>query len=372
MSILCQSISNADLFYEACRHNNIKLVRQLLPKLSYKEFIRQDMYGNTVLHIACENNYFDLVQLLLQSNFGQNPHSQSILNYIGQIPCQCAFSSNIRSLFPESSSMKNHFISIDNVSLSNNEFEWIHLYENATDALDARFLMSITRSSWFIKRLLRFLMEKEAVNIVESLLKHYITKESEYKKAKEIFEEYIKTKNPKHLLTIYTMNTPLYNALHKENNAFSTLLYLHLDRLKQWSLSKCELYRGVTKDNFDDYQKILRDYKKAKENTNHIIEICALQSTSLSKEVAKCFADSINPESYAILFYFKFPNECPTAIRINEFSNFRGENEVLLLPFTLFKIKDIKEDSPKYLIISLENVPVPPATFNVIWRQIQI
>ncbi|CAF1432814.1 unnamed protein product [Adineta ricciae] len=161
------------------------------------------------------------------------------------------------------------------------------------------------------------------------------------------------------------MDTPLCNALHKENNAFSTLLYLHLDRLKQWSLSKCEIYRGVTKDNFDDYQK-------AKENTNHIIQICALQSTSLSKEVAKCFADNVNPESYAILFYFKFPNECPTAIRINEFSNFRDENEVLLLPFTLFKIIDIKEDSPKYLIISLENVPVPPATFNVIWRQIQI
>ncbi|CAF4097173.1 unnamed protein product [Adineta steineri] len=382
-----QSASNADLFYEVCHAGNIELVRQLLPELSSEEFNRQDMYGNTVLHIACERNSYDLVQLLLQSDFGQNPYSRSILNYLGQTPCQCTRSPNIRSLFVTSPSMMNHSISINNiltlypnnqfpnpttVPLNDTEVDWLRMYDNATDALDARFLMSMTRSSWTVKTLLRFLMEKKAVDIVASLIERHVTDEKKYKKVMEAFKDYTNTKKPENLLKIYTMDTPLYKALQKENNAFTTLLYMRLDGLKQWSFPKGDLYRGLTEDNPAEYQKILQIYQKAKQSKSHIIETCALQSASLCREVAECFADNINASSYAIFFHFKFPNECPTAINLRGISKFDEEDEILLLPFTLFKIIDIKEDSPKYHIISLENVPVPPATFNIIRRHIQI
>ncbi|CAF1537866.1 unnamed protein product [Adineta steineri] len=345
------------------------------------------MYGNTVLHIACERNNYDLVQLLLQSDFGQNSYSRSISNYLGQTPCQCTCSPNIRSLFVTSPSMMNHSISINNiltlypnnqfpnpttVPLNDTEVDWLRMYDNATDALDARFLMSITRSSWMVKTLLRFLMEKQAVDIVASLIKRYITDEDEYEEAMEAFKDYTNTKNPEHLLRIYSMDTPLYNALRKENNAFTTLLYMRLDGLKQRNFPKGDLYRGLTKENPDEYQKILQIYQKAMQSKSHIIETCALHSTSLCREVAESFADNINATSYAIFFHFKFPNECPTAINLRGISKFDEEDEILLLPFTLFKIIDIKEDSPKYHIISLENVPVPPATFNIIRRHIQI
>ncbi|CAF1232101.1 unnamed protein product [Adineta steineri] len=353
--------SNADSFYEACRTANIEKVRELLPFLTYKEFNRQDVYGNTVLHTACKRHDYDLVQVLLQSDFGKNPYSHSGINRSGQTPYQCARSDRVRSLF----------LRIPSISSDDTEFkDWIRIYDSATNASNAIFLLSICQSRWPIKSLLRFSKEAEACEIVGKFIKQHIPNERNLKEAMTLFEEYTRTKNPEHLLTLYTMDSALYTALKKESNAFTTLLYLHLDALKQRCVDKTELYRGMTLT-FDQYQKALEDYQKAKQSKNHVFEICALQSASFDRQVAESYADTENASSYAILFHIKFLDKCATAINLHNISKFPKEEEILLLPFTLFKVIDIEMKSSKYHIISLENVPVPSATFNSIWRHIQ-
>jgi hypothetical protein len=84
----------------------------------------------------------------------------------------------------------------------------------------------------------------------------------------------------------------------------------------------------------------------------NLLETRMLQSMSIKKSVALGFsAEASGKPGNAVLIEFEFPELCPTAINLNKISEqlpalseFQHEAEVLLLPFTLFKVKDIFTD----------------------------
>ena len=66
-----------------------------------------------------------------------------------------------------------------------------------------------------------------------------------------------------------------------------------------------------------------------------------------------------NEPPFNILFHYNFLEKCSTALDIENISKTPDEQEVLILPFTLFKVTNIEILSSSYYIITLTNVLVP-------------
>ncbi len=71
---------------------------------------------------------------------------------------------------------------------------------------------------------------------------------------------------------------------------------------------------------------------------------------------------------FSVLFHFNFPEKCCTAFDIQDISQFPDEEEVLVFPFTLFKVTNIEQISSEHHIISLTNVPIPRISLIKAWR----
>ncbi|CAF1417162.1 unnamed protein product, partial [Rotaria sordida] len=61
-----QSLKNTSPFYNACRNNNIGLVKKYLQKMSLDEINKIEPNGSTALHVAAYRGYEEIVELLLQ------------------------------------------------------------------------------------------------------------------------------------------------------------------------------------------------------------------------------------------------------------------------------------------------------------------
>jgi len=123
-----------------------------------------------------------------------------------------------------------------------------------------------------------------------------------------------------------------------------------------------ETYRGLKMANDS-----INAYRWAAKNKGRMIEIKTMTSTSLLKEIAIDFArkqtsvDGIN--THRVLCILEFPNVCYTAIDLNvitPLSAFAYEKEILLLPGTLFEVREVSKDNDTgWYMIRLENIPVP-------------
>jgi hypothetical protein len=138
--------------------------------------------------------------------------------------------------------------------------------------------------------------------------------------------------------------------LKKEADALTAILYLNLSELQNRAF-KGHAYRGgkMTENDIDAFRWGL---KKEKSWHANLLETRILQSMSLKKSTALHFSKkaSNNPGN-PVLFEFECPKLCPTAINLTKISEqlpalseFEDEAEVILLPFTLFKVKDIFTD----------------------------
>ena len=175
--------------------------------------------------------------------------------------------------------------------------------------------------------------------------------------ALQLYIEFVNKNSVEPLITLYTLETPLYRALQSDADAYTLILYLHLNQLRKRSFSG-DAYRGAIMTVAD-----LDAYRWAHVHSA-ILETRSMQSTSKSITVANQFAPSLpnNSIRLSVILHFKFNEKCPSAIDIKGLSQFPGEEEVLLLPFTLFKVTSIEltniNDKEKHEI-TMENIPVP-------------
>lgn len=111
-------------------------------------------------------------------------------------------------------------------------------------------------------------------------------------------------------------------------------------------------------------------YYYAMKTPNSVVETRNFSSTSQDKRASIMYSSFGAPrfdKLYSILLIFDFPMVCSTAInlsRISEhlppLSQFQDEDEVLILPYTLFQVVNVVEATEtEPFSIYLQNVPVP-------------
>jgi hypothetical protein len=183
----------------------------------------------------------------------------------------------------------------------------------------------------------------------------------DYIAAKSLFEKFRDQENVGELIRLYTLETPLYKALQRNVDSFAIELYSHLSLLEERAFKGGKTYRGLTMTD-----ESVNCYRWAAKNKGRMIEIKTMTSTSLEEKVAiKFVKDNLvsGSEEHGVVCILEFPDVCYTAIDLNmgeSLSRFPQEKEILLLPGTLFEVREVtKDDKTGWYNIRLENVPVP-------------
>jgi len=361
-------------FYESCSIGDIDRVRELLPLLSYEEvnYIDQTT-GWTSLHAACANDHSEVVRLLL----GNNLCNRHILTREKKIAFTLTNSPTIQSLFnrPINPNETNRFIQIRehqspfrlvnsvNLYSSDRPDNYITGYFSSADARDAQLMLALSNASPIMRFLLYNRTGRESKRIVEQLIQMHIPLSSDqYERAQRLYHiEFLKQKSIKSLLTIFTLPTKFFEILHDNADAYTVILYLHLRELSLYRF-RGHSYRGMMLTRDD-----LNAYRWAHDHAA-IVETRTLQSTSKQRNIAEFF---IGPSSQdgsilSTIVKYTFAEICPTAIDLSSDIAYFPEEEVLVLPFTLFRVTSIIEEYtenmlPKYEI-TMRNVPVTPAS----------
>jgi hypothetical protein len=363
-------------FYWACRDGNIAAVQNMLPNLTYEQVNQIEPNGSTALHAASYYNQPRIVRLLLESGC-----SRTVLNHHGATAYQEAATDEIRALFDRPRSKRfvdDHLTDSfqlvthdgDNVEMKDGiPDDWFKGHTSADSAHEAQFMITMVNSSHPLKQIVKNRTETKSTETLSQLISTTVPDNNkDYKSMKDLHKKFLKKMGIGHLITMYTLETPLYTALQTQADSFTVLLYFHLDELQDRAFQG-RTYRGGTMTQND-----IKAYRWAFERQGHILETRTLQSTSLHKSEAKKFAilegNDKNNVRYSVLIIFDFPQTCPTAINLTKISEtvpalsaFEREAEVLLLPFTLFSVREIKIDSQSgQYCITLTNVPTPKAS----------
>ena len=354
-------------FYQSCCQNDVNKVRELLPILNYDEVNYADpKTGFTSLHAACWSNFHEITRLLLENN----ACDRNIRNRNNETAYDAATSNEIRSLFnrPRHQIEESRFFEVsENQSpfrlISNTAPEstrpdnWMTGYFSIADAQDAQLMFALSRASPIIRLLLHSRTEHESKILIQRLIDISIPRtHDQYQRAQRFYEEFLRKKSLSHLLEIYSLPTEFFKALRSNADAFTVILYLNLRKLSD------RAYQGSTYRGMVIASTELEAYRWAHQHAS-IIETRAPQSTSKGRQVAEKYADLqyVDGNKVSIMVRYRFLQRCPTAIDIENISFFAEEKEVLLLPFTLFRVTSIYESDrngiQRYDII-MQNIPV--------------
>ncbi|CAF4215562.1 unnamed protein product, partial [Rotaria sordida] len=324
-------------FYDACQQGDLECARKLLPTMTYEEINR-----------GGSNDERDLCSRWKLNKKGLTAYESGQLNEIRKLFSRPSTSIARRfydenpmiSLQPKSFDT---IVNTDTLSTSIPD-NWSRGHTNATDAVDGIFMCSLSKAPFLLKKLLEMRTKREAQENFEKLIQTYLTdpkiKPDKREKVMRPYDEYKRTNRVELLLTIYTMDTPIYSILKNEANAFTTLVFLHIDQLAS------KAYTGITYRGVAMTQDEIDAYRWAQTSPNYVLETRTFQSTSKSKAMAKFFASAASTmDTCAVVFTFIFKEKCITAIDLDQIAHFSEEEEVLLFPFTLFKVEQIALDS---------------------------
>ncbi len=358
-------------FYLHCYNGNYPQAKEMLSKLTYEQLNQIEPNGSTALHAATCNDHLDVVKLLLD-----NGCSRTVVDRNKKTAYEVAETDAMRMLFHRPTS--NRFIDDTNPKsftlLSNKNDDdkkgvpddWLKGHLSVEDVEESQVMHAVAHSSFPFKKLFLRQVERNSRQSLKELIDKKVKKtERMYSRAQDLYTKFCDTKNPECLLTLYTLQTPIYGTLQQEVHAYATLLYLHLSQLK------ARAYQGYTYRGCKMIDADIAAYQWALNDQSRLLETRTVQSTSKNKSMAQGFV--AHPPQYpwhSVLLIFYFPDHCDTAIDLTQISpnlpcisEFPPEEEVTLLPFTLFTVHDVKVDSVNgQYRITLKNVPIPKAS----------
>jgi hypothetical protein len=348
-------------FYWACRNGDLQLVEKIYPELTYEQLNQIQPNGSTALHAACSLNHPHIVKFLLD-----NGCCRTRLDSQKRRAYEVAATEEIRILFDRPWSQR--FVQEQGAELFNfcssddttekklkKPNDWVSGHTWKSFTYEAQFMLALGKSSSCFKNIVKKRLESNHHEALLNLLNKSIGQNDPmYPEATNLFEEFLSKADVDPLLKLYTLQTGFYGALQKEADALTAIIYLNLTELQNRAFQG-QAYRGaaMTDNDLDAYRWAL---KKKESYHEYLLQTRTLQSMSLKRNVALGFAKT-NPNDprYSVLFVFDFPELCPTAINLNKISEqlpclsaYGQEAEVLLLPFTLFKVKDIKADPERH------------------------
>ncbi|CAF0839069.1 unnamed protein product [Adineta ricciae] len=329
--------SNTSPFYNACRENDISTVEEYLKSMSLEDVDRLEPNGSTALHVAAYEGHEKIVELLLKKGA-----ACSIKNKYDATPLDQTKSNKIKQLIRR---RMNHtrFVS-DSV-------EWILKADNAD-----------YQAHEYLKPLESYGKHPRFYEYITYIKQNFLEKDlrdiDDIDMIKEYFDKAINEKNPIYLLIAYTAETNFYSILNihlakmrvenltaEENLKLAYYIGIiarhpNFDTLSYTGVT----YRGmmVTADDIKQYTKgariLTKTFSSSSVEPNVALRFMTNDSTTSNRSSTLCIYEIRNPR---------------TALDIRNISMFPDEEEVLILPYSAFKIKEIKTNynrSPRYEI----------------------
>ncbi|CAF1509477.1 unnamed protein product [Adineta ricciae] len=410
--------------YEACRNGNEEEVRALLLQYSLHDLNRAEpLYGgNTCLHVAAANGHENIVKLLLR----HGSYRSASLNKHNQSAYDVAESNNgsMRSLFLRQNNTKStekfssrfyeenssdcfDIVRVDRAESSDEDngddtdneksqkarrVSSIQTYKNE-DEKEHAIEYSASSKAMCQSRVGRFCINH--LHSDEPLDHHTITKRlnriaeqihrnqfDDDIKISDLIEQYEENPNSIELLLhLYTLETPFYHQLKEDCLPLALPIFIHLPKLKE-RYFKGRVYRGMHLT----YEQLL-GYQLAMETTGTLLQTRSFSSTSKNRLIAEQFAYETTKntnQDLHVLFIFDFPEYCDQAINLSRvspdipcLSEYEDEEEVLILPWTLFEVTRVRKASNEddFYTINLTNIIIPNknllSTFKWSWVELK-
>ncbi|CAF1209214.1 unnamed protein product [Adineta steineri] len=358
----------AEDLYKSCKENDINKVKEYLRNINFKILNGRVVNESTALHIASYNGHNEIVQLLLKAGA-----SRSIRNWPYELTAyEEARTQSTKDLFRINldDDQQDHFSSNDIY------IEW----------------MTTSRSPHKKRNYLREKLNQlqayrdcEIDEVYKELVEHmyaYINTLTLSNHIKQISKQYFtqmkETCDPVYIIKVYTSTTSFhkyyneYIAQHGIDFFDPFSVDIHVDYAIIKSLVKTiaiimydksftkyrycgKTYRGlvVTEENLEKYIVHSKIMNKS------------LLSTSKSKEIAEAFSGCKEenclrktPDKQAIhisVLCTYIIRNCETALNIETISErVLNEEEVLILPFSIFQVKSVQRSSANIVQIELE------------------
>jgi len=307
------------------------LVEHNLERMSLEEINKIEPNGSTALHVASHRGHEKIVELLLEKGA-----SHSIINKYNNTPLDEAKTDKIKQLIRRRMNKK-RFIS--------DSLEWIL----ATN--DADF-----QAHEYSKKLKTYGTDPQFYRLITHIKENYLEKDLKHvddiDKIKEYFDTAIQKKDPLYLLIAYTAETGFYSALNvdltklrlenltdNENlaRAYYTGIIAHHPNLQRFSYTGT-VFRGlmITNDDLKQYKIGTRILTKT------------FSSASKERNIAfKFLNDTLDTnDRLSTICIYEIRNQ-RTALDIQTISLYQYEQEVLVLPYSAFKIVDIQINKHK-------------------------
>jgi hypothetical protein len=355
-----------DNFYSACLEGDLKKARETI---TYPSLNQGDTDGNTPLHIVSSKGYTELVQLLFQYHA-----DRTLKNKAGLTAEQMAKDDDIKNLFkgqirPETD--VEHFVDSTNDFVdSTNEVEW---FDNCKNAYRIANENREHMKRWLLQVPLKKLLEEIDIGYIDKI-------EFPNQKCKEQIQDCLK------LVIEYEQPIGLICAYNSTGTDFSRILNYDLAKIGSnfRFLSTQNLFNSGYLDNeapkglgqhifaailinhpiFDPYFKTGTTYRGMsmtrgeleKYKEGDIVLTRSFLSTSEDENVAKLFIPYDGKEKIPAMCIYKVINP-RSSLYIEELSIFDSEKEVLIVPFSVFrvtKIDGVGNNENRPVIINLE------------------
>ncbi|CAF1000927.1 unnamed protein product [Didymodactylos carnosus] len=308
-----------DLLYNLCKENEIEKVRSLLPFIGNINIINkiQNSTGSTCLHVACYYGHRHMVEILLE--YGALHSIRNLRHNL--TPYEEAQTDDIKQLFLEHRKL-----------FSNNDYHYIEWSVVGDDLLGKRreFREAIDLYKTYDNHRL---ISKLLAEVIHYYLNEYLVTQILNKNLALYILEYVDKKKT------FSSNYRLVNCLIH----IVTLLIYHPNLPQYRYQGVCYYGMKITQNDLDQYQV-----------DQHILNRAFLP-TSIDRQVAEMFASEgqqsqmrYTPQDHCALQYSclcqYLIKQKSTAINIESLSTRPDEKEILIIPFTVFKVITIKRN----------------------------
>ncbi|CAF0843716.1 unnamed protein product [Adineta steineri] len=328
--------SNVSELYLACRNGDIESVERQLRNTPLESLSRLEPNGSTCLHAASYYGHKEIVRRLLERGAYRR-----VINRYGCTPLDEAKTKEIAELFPRSTEAAKERFSDNPIQQPEWQFENDH----------AEAFARATHWGCIKDRGIKKTVKKiRAANVLVN------NGEPSYQIVQNYFDEAVKTGNPIFLLRAYTTESQFYKRLNREM-ATGNRREVYEKLCGKWTGH----YTGIIVRNpvFEPYRFSGQTYRgmtiTPSDYAQYKIGIAltnkSFQSTSKSWKIAKGFAYPSNPRpgTFPVILIFTITDR-RSALSIDQLSDYQNEEEVLIVPGTLFIVTNINQDEIPYEI----------------------
>ncbi|CAF1480843.1 unnamed protein product [Adineta steineri] len=345
--------------YKACFENNVDIARDILQKSTFDKINRHEVNGSTALHLAVECEYPEMVRLLL--------HEYDVFRHLtdgqGRTAFELARIDKIRRLFRRPTLRENRFSGNEDfatmVTVKRNDEEIsperVKVYESFQavrehhadkihphhDNLVRWLFGGISPSPSWCKP------SGEHVAILSNVIDDRITvPHPQQDKVKELLKQFSTSGKVEFLIHLFTLETPFYSYINQNKESSELLaepIFQGLSSLRKRAF-KGTSFRGLSMTTED-----IERYQWAQNSCHRYLVTNTFCSSTKDVARAEFIAEAqANDHRKQVLMIFDFTTVCLTAIQLEKLSDslpcipgFEDEREVLILPRTIFIVKQV-------------------------------